>query len=602
VPRSRHDDFVPRALSRPSAALALRVPYLFERVGVALTLVDPDGWHAVHVMPNVVPFEMEHGLELERAKHNRRCTEEVARRKATVRGEHLGFTDLFVPVLDGRELRQMLIAGPFLREPSTAADLAHRWRAIAGRYARTSDPEFSHYAAETLATVMLDDAHLASLEKLMEAVAELVGGHGDPERLAAELEEHTSHVAEARSAARMWDAARAMVDASTARRWASPTQVDQLAELGLAHVPEHAIVGLLARRTEDADPVEELVLRNRFQRASVDLARELAVACAQVGDHGVAFLLGPQRRDVEVRARFDEIASRAATLARTFGFRLHVGTSSGARSGWLPASYQASLAAAEEALSRGLGLVRATGAEKRPATPLGELRRKLAEAGSRTPLDLMAGFERYIEGVGAYAGYKLETARLHLEVGFERLAETFILRGALDARTLSDLSQTREESAAASRSVAELFAAYRRAVADLEHALTRPPAARRESSLERSVQFIRDHLGDALCLCDVARAGGLAPGYFSRLFKQRERVTFERYVQRLRVEHAKQLLARTTLNVEAVGRLCGFPSGPYFHRVFRKVAGETPRAYRTASATTFRVRPKAKRGAAPDAR
>jgi YesN/AraC family two-component response regulator len=248
------------------------------------------------------------------------------------------------------------------------------------------------------------------------------------------------------------------------------------------------------------------------------------------------------------------------------------------------------LAAAEEALSRGLGVVRAGDASQRPAQRLAALRRALAEADPRRTLELATRFERYLEVVGAHAGYRLETARLHLEAGFERLAEPFISRGVLDARSAGELARSREEGAEAARTVKELITAYRRAAADLERAIRRPSQARREVSLRKATAFIRDHLGEPLRLSDVARAGGLAPNYFSRLFKERERINFEQYVQRLRAERAKQLLARTTLNVESVGRLCGFTSGPYFHRVFKQVVGTTPSTYRKDAAVKFRTR------------
>jgi AraC-like DNA-binding protein len=583
--------FAPSNLSRADAALALRVPYLFERIGIALTLVDPEGWHAVHTEANVVSFEIEHGLEVERANHNERWMREAARNGQTAQGEHFGFTDIFVPVVEGTVVRQMLVAGPFLRAPSTAAELVERWRALTGRHAHTTDPELARYAAETLATVVLDDERLAVFKKLIEQVAALASGRGDPGRLLPELERMTYQVAEARFGFRMWDAAREMVDPSTTRTWASPQRVDQRHELGLDRIPEHALVALMASREEHTDAVDELVQRDGFQKACVELAHNLGnVVTGQIGNHGVMFLLGPESKDSQVRSRFVAIASRAGTLARKLGFRLHVGTSSGTRGDWLPARYHAALAAAEEALSRGIGVVRASDAHQRTTQRLAELRRTLSEADPRRPLDLSTRFERYLEVVGAHAGYRLETARLHLEAGFERLSEPFIVRGVLDARSLNELAKSREEGADAARTVKELIIAYRRAAADLEGAIRRPSSARREVSLRKATAFIRDHLGEPLRLTDVARAGGLAPNYFSRLFKARERINFEQYVQRLRAERAKQLLARTTLNVESVGRLCGFASGPYFHRVFKQVIGVTPSTYRKDAAVKFRTR------------
>lgn len=48
----------------------------------------------------------------------------------------------------------------------------------------------------------------------------------------------------------------------------------------------------------------------------------------------------------------------------------------------------------------------------------------------------------------------------------------------------------------------------------------------------------------------------------------------------LRIERAKEMLARTSLSVERVGQLSGFASNHYFHRVFKRVTSETPRECR----------------------
>jgi two-component system response regulator YesN len=49
---------------------------------------------------------------------------------------------------------------------------------------------------------------------------------------------------------------------------------------------------------------------------------------------------------------------------------------------------------------------------------------------------------------------------------------------------------------------------------------------------------------------------------------------------RLRVEKAKELLARPGPSVTAIALDVGFSSAQYFSDVFRKYAGKTPREYR----------------------
>jgi len=581
LPASSNLAFLPQHLAHPQAALALRIPSLVHHLGISLTLVDPGGWHAVHTVPNVLSFELEHGVEVERWTYNERCMGQAARQRRAVLGQHAGFTDLFVPVCEGKHVRQMLLAGPFLRRPSTAADLVEQWRRLSGRYAHTGDPEFARYALGRLSTVVFDNAQVDIFKKFGERLASLIAGQSDPKVLVPELEKLGKSLADATFGSRMWEAARTMVDPNTARTWASPLLVDQLAELNLKRVPEQAMVALVTGQRDDSDPVEELVRRDAFQRACLALARQRGnVACGQIGDYGVMFLLPRQRSAAKARAEFIDLATEALGLARKIGLGLHVGTSSGADGASLPENYYDALAAAEEALSREAAVVHSTGKRQPRARLLLDLRRGLAETDVRRPLDLAARFERYLQVVATHTGYGLEAARLHLETGFERLAEPFLEHGVLSWRSFHDLSNGLEQAAGAARTISELFVSYRRAVADLENALRVPTEARRENNLRRAVAFIQGNLGGPLGLRQVARAGGFAPDYFSRLFKQREHVTFEIYVSRLRVERAKQLLARTTFSVESIAQLCGFASGPYFHRVFKRTAGSTPRSYR----------------------
>jgi len=77
-----------------------------------------------------------------------------------------------------------------------------------------------------------------------------------------------------------------------------------------------------------------------------------------------------------------------------------------------------------------------------------------------------------------------------------------------------------------------------------------------------------------------ARIAGFAPNYFSLLFKRREKVTFEHYLRNLRVDRARQLLTTTDLGIQRVAQLCGFGTGQYMARVFKRSLGVTPSACR----------------------
>ncbi|MNP81294.1 Arabinose operon regulatory protein [compost metagenome] len=66
----------------------------------------------------------------------------------------------------------------------------------------------------------------------------------------------------------------------------------------------------------------------------------------------------------------------------------------------------------------------------------------------------------------------------------------------------------------------------------------------------------------------------------SRLFRQKTDESLINYVQTLRLEKAKELLAETSHPVAEIGRSVGFPSENYFAKTFRKRYGQTPSQYR----------------------
>src|SRR5262249_52152861 len=153
---------------------------------------------------------------------------------------------------------------------------------------------------------------------------------------------------------RMWYAARTLVDDRVSRQWLSPQLRDDLSRLGLRALPEHVVVGLSAQGGEETDPVAEVINRDAFQRACIDLAYSESAICGRVGDHGVVFLVEPQRSAAHVERALDRLAERAAMLARRrFGLKLHLGVSVKTSAGGLGARYEQALAAAERALSEG---------------------------------------------------------------------------------------------------------------------------------------------------------------------------------------------------------------------------------------------------------
>lgn len=106
-------------------------------------------------------------------------------------------------------------------------------------------------------------------------------------------------------------------------------------------------------------------------------------------------------------------------------------------------------------------------------------------------------------------------------------------------------------------------------------------AGQRDHVLSRAIEYIQEHHSRTnLLLSDVAEAVHLSPSHLGHLFRLRHGVSFIRYLTDLRIEKAKQLLASTDLTIAAIAGLVGYDDATYFHRVFRRVTGLTPTAYR----------------------
>lgn len=84
----------------------------------------------------------------------------------------------------------------------------------------------------------------------------------------------------------------------------------------------------------------------------------------------------------------------------------------------------------------------------------------------------------------------------------------------------------------------------------------------------------------ALSVRDLAARFGYSPAHLTRLFRQYIGETPAALLQRLRLERAAKLLWEGEAPVFRVAEACGFPSAPYFHRLFKKSYGVTPEGYR----------------------
>jgi len=85
---------------------------------------------------------------------------------------------------------------------------------------------------------------------------------------------------------------------------------------------------------------------------------------------------------------------------------------------------------------------------------------------------------------------------------------------------------------------------------------------------------------DPWTLDRLARRVGVSAFHLQRMFKKYTGTSPKQYLNRIRVEKAKRLLAGSGLKITEICYAVGFPGLTPFCRVFRRFTGLSPRAYR----------------------
>src|SRR5436305_188409 len=108
--------------------------------------------------------------------------------------------------------------------------------------------------------------------------------------------------------------------------------------------------------------------------------------------------------------------------------------------------------------------------------------------------------------------------------------------------------------------------------------VTRREYARR---MNRVVDYIEEHLAEALDLQRLADVACFSPYHFHRLFHAWMGETLQAFVHRLRLERAAQLLVFDGLrSISEIALECGFSSAGTFARAFKAGFGVTASEWR----------------------
>ena len=94
------------------------------------------------------------------------------------------------------------------------------------------------------------------------------------------------------------------------------------------------------------------------------------------------------------------------------------------------------------------------------------------------------------------------------------------------------------------------------------------------------IEYIKENYHRHISLEELANISYMSKTYLSSLFKKETGYSISEYINQIRVDRAQTFLMDNDLSIIEIARICGFEDQSYFTKVFRRIAGVTPKKFR----------------------
>lgn len=102
----------------------------------------------------------------------------------------------------------------------------------------------------------------------------------------------------------------------------------------------------------------------------------------------------------------------------------------------------------------------------------------------------------------------------------------------------------------------------------------------RDERIEKVLHYIRNHPALTPSTEELAQLTCLSKSHFIRLFRQEMACTPLQYINEKKMEKAQSKLITDNTEIKEIAFQLGFEDPSYFNRLFKKITGTTPKAYR----------------------
>jgi AraC-like DNA-binding protein/ligand-binding sensor protein len=168
---------------------------------------------------------------------------------------------------------------------------------------------------------------------------------------------------------------------------------------------------------------------------------------------------------------------------------------------------------------------------------------------------------------------------------FNRVAQTLVSYGAeVDLKRLEEAYfNTRVLTRPQYDALIRLLTIFAEHLAECGMSLALKSQREEPPAIARARRIIAEGAEDELSLTAVAQAVNMSASYFSEKFKEITGINFITYVERTRIEKARNLLQNPNLRITEIAFQVGFQSISQFNRTFKAITGKSPTEYRRAA-------------------
>lgn len=102
----------------------------------------------------------------------------------------------------------------------------------------------------------------------------------------------------------------------------------------------------------------------------------------------------------------------------------------------------------------------------------------------------------------------------------------------------------------------------------------------RHDTVDLAVQYLHSNYSRDISLDELASIACVSKTHLAHCFREKLDISPLRYLQHIRIEEAKRLLATTQIPINEIASMVGFSDPLYFSRVLKTVTGHAPTAFR----------------------